>query len=695
MQPLPPDAAGACAEHSGDLLETSDALWIAWVGAGPDHESTPAPESSRPSATIEPALVRPAAAQAPALETPLAAIHLVRIAHDKTAAASAPALATLAGDTPGLVQCADGAIVVTAILPAEGGMEAAVAYRTDDAGMHWTEPALLVRAARILCGHPVVLPDGTLLVPLVLQDTPDATQGFDVARSTDGGRQWSLNAAAIPVDALAVPSLAALGGGVVVCAARQGARIVRAASSDAGRTWSLFTALEFETAADPVLIADAGQLRLAFTEPRPDTTLAAPALQGLRLAASADAGRTWTRATRLFVHPGRTPMPAALVSLPEGLALLCQERTAQQSVLTCRAWPWGAPRNASKAPSAVDTLATRDALRVLAAHTLGRPKRSRRLFVEAYAMRTLVAAHTALTACGAGKTDWFDSQRGLERAIAYADTLVAIQDKFGFWPLGYPAIWIADMGAAAALFGAVEKYVDEPRLQRYQAAAERFLRGVANEKLLHETGEVGLGRELIVDTVGLPRRMSPEPYLVSTALVGIETRAWLFHRTHKPEYRVQALRSLDYTLSQITAEGFKEPATCREGSLRAAAYIEEGWIAADMLLEDPAVLTKLRRALGPHVDWLLRTQRKDGTWDSKEDGTFGRTPGIINFLLWYDRRCRTRSDVRAAIARASAAFADTDRWHTLGILRANDHHEVQRVLLGRSLAALAGNHWVY
>jgi hypothetical protein len=117
-------------------------------------------------------------------------------------------------------------------------------------------------------------------------------------------------------------------------------------------------------------------------------------------------------------------------------------------------------------------------------------------------------------------------------------------------------------------------------------------------------------------------------------------------------------------------------------------------MAADAYLDDPAVLVKLRSALRTHVAWLVREQQPNGLWGGVGDGTCSRTPGIVDFLMWYDRRCEHRADVRAAIHRASVGLTDPQRWQELDLLRTGGHHEVQRALAGRSVAALAASRWV-
>jgi hypothetical protein len=251
------------------------------------------------------------------------------------------------------------------------------------------------------------------------------------------------------------------------------------------------------------------------------------------------------------------------------------------------------------------------------------------------------------------------------------------------------------MGAALGLFPALEPYVDAERLARYTAATETFLRAMQRDRMLHEDGSVGMGRALIIDPLRPPGRRKPEPYLVATALVGIETRAWLYRRTQRPELRQQARQSLEYTLAQISDDGFREPAGRREGSIRIAAYVQEGWMAADAFLDDPAVLVRLRQALPAHVRWLLSQQRADGTWDAPETGTFPRTPAIVSFLMWYDERCKSSPEVRQAIRRASQTWIDRKRWDAIGLWGESDDEEVLRALAGRALAAWARDRFVF
>jgi hypothetical protein len=330
---------------------------------------------------------------------------------------------------------------------------------------------------------------------------------------------------------------------------------------------------------------------------------------------------------------------------------------------------------------AQDPESARRTLRTLCQRTIERSRRSPRLFVEAYTMRGLVAAGVALDA--GVDSSAYDSRPALQ-LVDYADSLVLRQSFTGYWPLGYHAIYWADMAAAVALFPALEPFVDGPRLLRYEAAAERFMNGLRRDHMLLAGGAVGIGRAIVVDPLRQANRMNYSPYLVSTALAGISVRSWLFHRTGKQPYRADALAALDFTLGKISKDGFDDEHAKREGPLRVAAYVQEGWMAADAWLDDPSVEVRLRRALPAHVAWLLAMQAPDGSWTNAREDETSRTPPIVNFLVWYDQRFGPCEDVRGAVARASLAFTQpVVAWD-----RDGEHAEVMEALASRSLAAL-------
>jgi hypothetical protein len=128
--------------------------------------------------------------------------------------------------------------------------------------------------------------------------------------------------------------------------------------------------------------------------------------------------------------------------------------------------------------------------------------------------------------------------------------------------------------------------------------------------------------------------------------------------------------------------------------ITAAAYVQEGWIAADVLLNDPHVLAKLKAALPPHIDWLLKTQQPDGGWGGPVEGEFARTPAIVDFLIWYDQRCESRADVREAIRRGGLRFVDPKQLEAIGFYTTRPYVQVERAIAGRALVALSRERYV-
>ena len=227
-------------------------------------------------------------------------------------------------------------------------------------------------------------------------------------------------------------------------------------------------------------------------------------------------------------------------------------------------------------------------------------------------MRTLVAAHEVFGDSVPAGEDRFDPRAGLARAVAFADSLVRSQNSCGYWDLGYYEAWTADMAAALGIFPALEPYVDEERRARYQGTAERFLEGLKRDRFFLASGAVSVGWRRAYKCDGTfvtspsDSGHTDDPYLVSTALAGLEIQSWLYRRTRSEIYKQRALAALEYTLSQIRPDGSLAGLAGKEGPFLTAAYVEEGWIAADSLLGDPAEHASLQGTLPRHVAWLLR-----------------------------------------------------------------------------------------
>jgi hypothetical protein len=390
----------------------------------------------------------------------------------------------------------------------------------------------------------------------------------------------------------------------------------------------------------------------------------------------------------MFPAPARAGSTLGLVFLEEGgsaPALVCRPRV--EDALLARSAGETSGRYGSQRQA-------REALRVLATHTLLRPRRARRLFVEAYFMRALVEEHRIASAARGsppdGEDSWIDPRLFLERAVAFADSLAASQSALGYWDTGYEGTYVADMAVATALFAALDPLVDAARRERYLAAAGLFL----------PSGALGIGwRTSLADLLEAASRgtRAPSwraPYLVSSALAGVELHAWLARHRSAPAHRERARAALEFTLSQLQPDGSLPSRETGEGRLLTAAYVQEGWMAAEALLADPEPGRRLCDRLQVHVAWLLREQRDDGTWDGGSEGEFARTPAILDFLVWYDRRCGPGKEVLRAVRRGSS-WTDARLWDERGLFGGDEHHEVLRAILGRALAALAAEQPVY
>lgn len=617
-------------------------------------------------------------------------------------------VAWIHGWNPSLERVRDGGLVLVHTIAApESGVQ--IVLRHGDARARaWSDVHVLANDARLNAGRLVRTPDGAFVIPLV------RPAGVACLTSTDDGRTWRetalLHFAGVSDAVLAPVSDAHW----MIVMRREGA-FARSISDDAGRTWTEPAPLEQlpAAAASLALARDAGRVVFAWTDAGPDTTVALPAMQALRASVTQDRGATWTPPRLLALRPGRVPLAPALVVRGSRLGAAFVEasgpRTTTETLdVTGRIVGMSYDFEALHAPTTSsddsDRRAAVDALRLLCAHTLQRPPAARKLFVEGYFARGLAAAARVLAEPG-NQVEWFDPQEASAFAERFAAQLVAHQDETGYWSLGYGAIFLADMGATLGLFTTLDVLPrglagpePGPRLPTYPPAtlaridaARRFVAAMEQDGMLLANGAVGIGWPgSFVPRVR--QRASHAPYLVSTALAGIETCAWLWMRTGEEVFRTRALEALNYTLAQLGPDGALTVTPGRDGPFATAAYVQEGWIAADVMLADPARL-RLQAALPPHVDWLLRTQRTDGTWDSGADGEFARTPAILNFLMWYDERFGARPDVRAAIRRASRVLLSPDEWYAHGLTRAGNHHDVQRTHSLRALVALASGHF--
>lgn len=490
-----------------------------------------------------------------------------------------------------------------------------------------------------------------------------------------------------------LPAAAPTANGLVLVSNRAGS-LVRSVSTDEGESWSAPEPLGIAAMPTPhaLYAADSGDtLTLVWTEAMPPEASAPPRIQSLLTTTSVDDGRRWAGMRRLVTRPGHVPFGPAVAIAGDQLELLFEQREGgdpgAQRVVVQRSGIVASlgPNSYLDEPESI-----REALLILVAHTLARPERARFLFVETYFMRALVHAHRLLASHPELGEAWLDTRVGLEQAIAFADSQVKAQEPTGYWPIGYPGILLADMATLVGLFHSLEGFVEPARYERYTHAAERFVERFRKDGLLYASGGVGAGFSGAATPDG--RRYDiRRPFLVATALAGVEAHAWLYQRTGETKYLETARAGLDFLLSHVNPDGSIEGFET-ETPLWGAVYVQEGLMAADLMLQDPTLRERMRPVLARHVDWVLQFQRPDGSWDTGVAGERLRTVLLVNFLLWYDQAVQAREDVRQAIRRSGPAFG-FDYWKAHHYYDAD--HEVLRALGGIALLALSEGKFVF
>jgi len=145
--------------------------------------------------------------------------------------------------------------------------------------------------------HPLVLQDGTVLVPL-------GNENFGItamALTHDGGKTWAMSHP-IPGIGISQPSVVKLKNGKLLAFFRDGSpdhRIKRSESVDGGMTWSPVKATQFPnpgSGLEAVMLRD-GHLALAYND-------RATSRDSLVISISTDGGKTWKWTRHLENKPG-------------------------------------------------------------------------------------------------------------------------------------------------------------------------------------------------------------------------------------------------------------------------------------------------------------------------------------------------------------------------------------------------------
>ena len=298
------------------------------------------------------------------------------------------------------------------------------------------------------------------------------------------------------------------------------------------------------------------------------------------------------------------------------------------------------------------------------------------IYVGGYYMRTLVAGY-----------EIFGDRRYLDTAIAFGDSLLAKQMTNGLWASGYGTAYLADTGSALGLFIVLYKHVDSERQKRYFHAVELYTAALQKDGMIHPNGAFGTGFEHAGNnTVSDPIY---DEYTLSSALTGAEIFTWMYHETKDSRYRQVAYNALKWEFSNMRPDGHlpyviamegadwskrEDPATnfdiWKKMTFGAAGYVGEGVLSFDLYSDNPAWKAWIEKTVKPNIDFLLKTQRPDGTWSEMPAKTWDRTrqPTIINYLTWYYEHVEHDPRIVKAVQRFDAFVTNPESGKSYGLL---------------------------
>jgi hypothetical protein len=346
----------------------------------------------------------------------------------------------------------------------------------------------------------------------------------------------------------------------------------------------------------------------------------------------------------------------------------------------------GAARAPRCSPFCSNCDATRRSLRQICDYILAErsdfaadTKSARTIFTNGYYMRTLTAGYAI-----------FGDRRCLETVIRYADLLLGRQTPRGYWGTGYGNIYLADTGSALGLFIALHRHVDPDRKTKYFEAVRRYVTAIENDGLINPSGAIGTGYR--TDREGHITEPYRDEYTISSALTGAEIFTWMYHVTRIDKYRRVAFNALRWILGTMRADGVIPYVLAGEGSplsgsgdpavefrlwerarYLTSAYVGEGVLSFDLYCKKPAWKTEIRRKIKPHIEFLLRTQNADGTWavpDTQKSWDQKRSPGVVNFLIWWYEKVERDPRAAAAVRKFDAFLLDPARARDFGMLNA-------------------------
>ena len=318
------------------------------------------------------------------------------------------------------------------------------------------------------------------------------------------------------------------------------------------------------------------------------------------------------------------------------------------------------------------------------------------IFIAGYYMRTLVAGYEIL-----------GEQNYLTTAIAYADTLLHYQSERGYWGTGYGNIYLADTGSAIALFTVLYKHVDQIQRKKYFDAILKYVTAIKEDSLINPSGAIGTGWYATKE--GIITGSFRDEYTISSALTGAQIFTWMFHMTNEDAYRQVAFNALRWILSTMRADGVIPYILASHGSAYGkigdakndynlwdkwrydtATYVGEGIIAFDLYCNQPEWKNEIRKKIKPHIEFLISSQNEDGTWAVPGSSDQKRSPGVVNFLIWYHQQVDQDPRIIAAVKKYRHFILQPEQGRKYGLIDCgaedNKANDVLTSINGRAIA---------
>jgi hypothetical protein len=190
----------------------------------------------------------------------------------------------------------------------------------------------------------------------------------------------------------------------------------------------------------------------------------------------------------------------------------------------------------------------------------------------------------------------------------------------------------------------------------------------------------------------------------------------LYHVTGKEQYREVAYHALRWVLSTMRSDGnipyinaYEQADWAKKGDPKNdynlwtrmtygnAGYVGEGILAFDLHCDQPAWRAWIEKTVQPNIEFLLKTQLPDGTWSKLPQTGWDRTrsPGIINYLIWYYGHVNHDPRIAQAVQRFDAFLLDPEKAKSFGLLSRGavggekiEAFNTATSLTGRALAAI-------